>query len=944
MRCVRTLWLLAVLSVVALALGTISAQAASSWRFVTHQGSKLYLGGQVFRFAGANIEWLGLVGYGPLNFEPGQTERFPTHYEVNDALATAKEMGANVVRAQTLGDTVGCPNCLEPKLGVWNAKAFRVMDYAIMRARHYGIRLILEFQGDSRAVNGGNNTSVYSDWEKGASFYSSPAVISDFEAHIRKVIDHVNSYTGVAYKNDPTILGWMDCNDCGAPDPWVEAIDGYMKSLAPDQLTIDNSALLAPDPNELADPQIDAFAPEVYPHWVPEADGDKVTGVDPLVDAAAALSARYGHAFFASEYGWDATDWSTPTALNNYLTSMRDDPNVSGDLFWALEGHANGHGWTPIPADSDCTLGALDSSAPNGDVPSIGPLGCITGEDGSWWALYYTGIPTAANTAADMAARAQIIRTNAYEIRGLAVPPHMVPPAPIITATAAGKLYWEGSAGAKDYSIEGRGSGGWSVLCNQCVTDMNNGWGEPRGVACFRVVAYNLGDVPGPASAPAGSGCRRSALPAARSARSKKTPPVCPASRWVVSWEAPPGDADSAFDPRLVPFVHGPEQTLRMIITPHYGGSEIRVQLSNRFGQGSVTFNAVSLAVVKTGATLVPGTSTPVTFNGGYTMATAAAGTDIVSDPVKFRFASFETLAVSIYVADPPSGLPTEHFTGRQTSFGTNQDAGDQVANPSAVPFTQSTTSRYYLDGLDVLAPGDAGTVVAFGDSLTDGYQGGPSLVPENSSTDNLNARYPDWLQRRIKAADLPLSVANAGISGNLILKDGSLPMFGPPGLDRFHLDALDQPGVSTVIILEGANDLGGGETAPQIIAGLTKLVAMARATGVQVLLGTLTPMEDAFLPDYSGATVNAARLAVNAWIEGQHLADGVINFSAAVADPTNPDIQAPAYNGGDGLHYTPAGYRAMAAAIPLSDLKGPPCVTRKVAKRKLAKRRSMSR
>jgi lysophospholipase L1-like esterase len=298
----------------------------------------------------------------------------------------------------------------------------------------------------------------------------------------------------------------------------------------------------------------------------------------------------------------------------------------------------------------------------------------------------------------------------------------------------------------------------------------------------------------------------------------------------------------------------------------------------------------------------------------------------VVSDPVSFTFSAFQNLAVSMYLEGVY--LPTEHFTGRQISYGTEPLAGDHVSDPSASAFSQTTTARYLLSGLDVQAPGNAGTVVAFGDSITDGYQGGPSLVPETTSTLNLNARYPDWLQRRLLAAQIPLSVANAGISGNRILQNGQMPMFGPSALSRFTQDAIDVPGVSTILILEGANDIGqSNATADQIIAGLTQLVVMAKAAHIHVLLGTLTPMENATEPGtYSGAASNATRLAVNAWIRSQHIADGYIDFSQAVQDPSDPGTMASAYNGGDGLHFTPAGYQALANAVNLAQLQGPAC------------------
>jgi hypothetical protein len=490
---------------VAFFAGVASASPGSG--FVTRSGSTLMLNGKVFRFSGANIEWLGLIGYGPRNWEPGQTQRYPSEYEVNDALATAKEMGATVVRAQTLGDTVGCGNCLEPSLGNFNPQAFQVLDYAIARAKAYGIRLILEFQGDSRSIPGQTSTDqVFSAWRGGASFWLDPTVISDFENHIAHVVDHVNSITGVAYKDDPTILGWMDCNACSAGiDSWVQTIAAFIRSQDQRHLIIDNT-LLQPSQTLLADPDIDAFAAEIYPHWFGDASGDRLTGQAPEPHLAAARTANAGKAWMMSEFGWDNTNWQTPAALQTFLTGNVGDPNISGDLYWALEGHANGHGWEPLPANDQCQAGSADTSPPTQPDPT--GTGCNTNEDGNWWALYYTGIDTLSNTAVDMAQRAQLLRTHAYRMSGLPTPPHDIPPAPIITQVNGQTVIFEGSAGAPNYSIQRFSANHWLTDCTRCITDASGQWTDSAAPpACYRVIPYNLDAVPGPASNPAGIGC-----------------------------------------------------------------------------------------------------------------------------------------------------------------------------------------------------------------------------------------------------------------------------------------------------------------------------------------------------------------------------------------------------------------------------------------------------
>src|SRR5262249_35813902 len=158
------------------------------------------------------------------------------------------------------------------------------------------------------------------------------------------------------------------------------------------------------------------------------------------------------------------------------------DPEVAGDAFWALEAHRSGHGWMPIPADT------------------TDPVKARHGESGQWWALYYTGVGTLVNTAADMAARAQIIRQHDYAMAGLRPLPHQIPPRPTITAISrrqAVRVYWQGSAGAENYSVQRAPAarGPWRTVCRRCVTDVADGWADPRPPSAsswYRVVPYNL--------------------------------------------------------------------------------------------------------------------------------------------------------------------------------------------------------------------------------------------------------------------------------------------------------------------------------------------------------------------------------------------------------------------------------------------------------------------
>lgn len=291
-------------------------------------------------------------------------------------------------------------------------------------------------------------------------------------------------------------------------------------------------------------------------------------------------------------------------------------------------------------------------------------------------------------------------------------------------------------------------------------------------------------------------------------------------------------------------------------------------------------------------------------------------GAEALSDPVHLTVPALQDLAVSVYLPQP-TGPATQHSDAQQDNY---VASGNHALDDSGAAFGTVTQSWFFLDSVDVLDRSrDAGTVVAFGDSITDGYQ----------STVNANARWPNDLARRLDARyGQTLSVADEGISGNRVLNDSLC--CGVNALARFDRDVVDRAGAREVILLEGINDIGfsqltGPLTAPQtnvsaaqIIAGYEQLIAQAHAAGLKIFGGTLTPFKGAAYWTPAG---EAKREAVNHWILTSGEFDGVINFAKAVADPSDPLIFNPAYDSGDHLHPNDAGYQAMANAIRLSML-----------------------
>jgi lysophospholipase L1-like esterase len=374
---------------------------------------------------------------------------------------------------------------------------------------------------------------------------------------------------------------------------------------------------------------------------------------------------------------------------------------------------------------------------------------------------------------------------------------------------------------------------------------------------------------------------------------------------WVTGWSASPQDPM----PGTLGMVGFHDQTVRDIIYPSVGGNTIRLELTNAFGRSLLEVGRVTVGVASLGAGVSPGNIHPVSF-GGSVSVRIAAGEQVLSDPVDMHVSALQALAVSIYLPGR-TGRATLHSDAQQVNWVST--TGDHAAEAGAGAFTIATESWYYLSGLDVRSSGAAGTLVTFGDSITDGVQ----------STVGGNDRWPNDLARRLDTVAGPtLSVADEGIGGNRVLAGSRC--CGASALARFARDALEQPGVRDVIVLEGINDIGlsagplqsdAGLTPARIIAGYRALIAQAHARGVRIFGATLLPFQGA---GYYTPAGEAIREAVNAWIRTSGAFDGVVDFDTVMRDPADPLRLNPAYDSGDHLHPNDAGYQAMADAISL--------------------------
>ena len=369
--------------------------------------------------------------------------------------------------------------------------------------------------------------------------------------------------------------------------------------------------------------------------------------------------------------------------------------------------------------------------------------------------------------------------------------------------------------------------------------------------------------------------------------------------QWLGTW----GTAVQLTEPRNLPPVALAGTTLRQVVRPSVGGDRVRLHLSNAFGDAPIVLSAVHLAASLGEGAIDPATDAALTF-GGRAGVTIPPGGGVTSDPLGFALAPRTDLAITMHVEAISDSVVTGHPGSRTTSY---LVAGDAVAAP-ALPDAVRTDHWYVLAGLDVEAEGDA--VAILGDSITDG---------RGSATNEQN-RWPDELARRLlaNAATDDVAVLNMGIGGNCVLR----ACLGPSALDRFERDVLGRAGVSTLLVLEGVNDIGGSapdrsaEVAQELIAAYQAMIARAHAHGIRAYGATILPFGGSF---YDSPEHEAARQTVNAWIRTSGAFDAVVDLDAALHDPAQPTRLRAAADDGDGLHPSVAGHRMIAEAVDLA-------------------------
>ncbi len=437
---------LSMLLVLAILVSSASPQANGD-DFIHRDGSRLIFHDQPFRYAGANLYWLGLdQNVGGI--------AYPTHFRVDDAIETARIMGATVVRAHTIGISTGGKLSLEPTLGHFNDQAFNAIDYAILSARRHGIHLLVPLTDNYHYYSGGKHD--FTDWEhvSESDFFTNQSVIADFEVYIDHLIQHINPLTGIALKDDPTIFAWETGNEIRPPTSWTAEISAHLKQIDHKHLVLDghygvDTAAAGLSTIDLCGAHFNSTAYKMTGE-VLHQQVEKLAGKRPYI---------------IGEFDWQ--EHHSGGDLTGFLREVLSNTNIAGATYWSLFGHTDTYGY-------------------------------VQHNDG--FTLHYPG------DTPEMRNRAIALRTFSFGMRGLPVPRESAPATPLLTGSSAGLVTWRGSAGADTYELDRSTKGPhgpWIVVTSGTVTDNNlpfHDTNRPHGRVWYRVRAANTAGILGPYS------------------------------------------------------------------------------------------------------------------------------------------------------------------------------------------------------------------------------------------------------------------------------------------------------------------------------------------------------------------------------------------------------------------------------------------------------------
>jgi lysophospholipase L1-like esterase len=360
---------------------------------------------------------------------------------------------------------------------------------------------------------------------------------------------------------------------------------------------------------------------------------------------------------------------------------------------------------------------------------------------------------------------------------------------------------------------------------------------------------------------------------------------------WTGTWATAPEFTGKSDMPQTTTLDN---TSVREIIHVSFGGTILRMQLSNEFSAEPVEIKSIYIADAKDSCDIDKKTARYLTFNGKRNV-TIEPGKALYSDAVRYNLKPLQLLSVTICYGKTPVNA-TSHRGSRTTSFIMKGEA------KPGKPFKtfEKLDHWYNMAAIDILTTGKE-CIPAIGNSITDG----------RGTTTNKQNRWTDITNEQLAKDAKEYGVLNLGIGGNCVLAGG----LSEPAVKRFERDVMGQRNFKNIIIFEGINDIGGSNgRSEQVARGLIEafkgMIQKAHDRGVKVYMATITPFGKSFYDD-GNLFKEAARQTVNQWIRTSKDVDGVIDFDQLMRDPQVPSQLREQWQE-DWLHPNAKGYEEM--------------------------------
>ncbi|WP_319268558.1 cellulase family glycosylhydrolase [uncultured Draconibacterium sp.] len=386
--------------------------------FISVDGNKLMDGSNEYRFISFNVPTLNFQE-DEMAYKETNPYALPTEYEMRDVFATVKEMGGQVIRIYTIpvrntNFPHNAPTYVEGP-GEFNEEAFKVTDKMLQLANEYNVRIIFSLLNNRQWMGGRPNYAAFRGKTEDE-FWTDPQLIEDFKKTLEFVINRKNTYTGIRYKDDKSILCWETGNELTSPIEWTINITRYIKSLDKNHLVMDgwySDDLDYPFVREasLNEWSIDMVSSHHYERNAIDVPKNIQKNIEII---------KKRKPYLVGEFGFIST-----SGTESVLDYVIDNNDVCGALIWSLRHHRKDGGfyWHSEP------LGA-----------------------GVFKAYHWPGFVSGEKY--DEANLMNMYRNKAYEIQEKEIPPVSVPLTPeLLPIKNVHSISWRGAMGATGYNV-----------------------------------------------------------------------------------------------------------------------------------------------------------------------------------------------------------------------------------------------------------------------------------------------------------------------------------------------------------------------------------------------------------------------------------------------------------------------------------------------------------